>query len=82
MMSLSLFFSRYLSGKIKEGNAHNIVCPAYDCDRLVPVEAIERLVSREMARRYLQFDINVSLPIKGCCRFNTNFSLISPDTLK
>jgi len=26
---------------------------------LVPVEIIERLVSREMARRYLQFDIKV-----------------------
>ena len=51
---------RYLSGKIAEGNAHNIVCPAYPCDKLVPVEIIENMVSREMSRRYLQFDIKVS----------------------
>jgi len=28
---------------------------------LVPVEIIEKLVSREMARRYLQFDIKVDI---------------------
>ncbi|XP_078345058.1 ankyrin repeat and IBR domain-containing protein 1-like [Oculina patagonica] len=47
----------YLNVKIKEGKAHSIQCPAYDCSALVPVETIESLVSREMARRYLQFDI-------------------------
>lgn len=47
----------YLNVKIKEGKAHNIQCPAFDCSALVPVETIESLVSREMARRYLQFDI-------------------------
>ncbi|XP_038072929.1 ankyrin repeat and IBR domain-containing protein 1-like [Patiria miniata] len=70
-------WERYLSGKIKEGNAHSIVCPGYDCDRLVPVETIEKLVSREMARRYLQFDINAFVesnpklkwcPVAGCGR--------------
>jgi len=54
-------FCRYLSGKIEEGDAHNITCPGYDCDKLVPVELIETVVSRGMARRYLQFDIKVNL---------------------
>ncbi|XP_015762798.1 PREDICTED: ankyrin repeat and IBR domain-containing protein 1-like [Acropora digitifera] len=47
----------YLNVKIKEGKAHNIQCPGFDCSSLVPVETIESLVSREMASRYLQFDI-------------------------
>lgn len=45
--------------KIQEGDAHNITCPAYQCDKLAPVELIEGIVSRDMARRYLQFDIKV-----------------------
>ncbi|XP_051527349.1 ankyrin repeat and IBR domain-containing protein 1-like isoform X4 [Myxocyprinus asiaticus] len=47
----------FLNLKIQEGEAHNIVCPAYDCFQLVPVEVIESIVSREMDKRYLQFDI-------------------------
>lgn len=47
----------FLNLKIQEGEAHNIFCPAYDCYQLVPVEVIESVVSREMDRRYLQFDI-------------------------
>ncbi|XP_071791878.1 uncharacterized protein [Asterias amurensis] len=82
-------WERYLSGKIKEGNAHNIVCPAYDCDRLVPAEAIERLVSCEMARRYLQFDINAFVesnpklkwcPVAGCGRAVQMPQVESPTT--
>lgn len=49
----------YLTIKIQDGDAHHIMCPAYQCHILVPVELIERLVSPEMARRYLQFDIKV-----------------------
>ena len=56
---LKYLFSRYLSGKIREGEAHNITCPGFDCIKLVPVEIIETLVSRDMSRRYLQFDIKV-----------------------
>lgn len=48
--------------KIQEGEAHNIFCPAYDCFQLVPVEVIESVVSREMDKRYLQFDIKVTSP--------------------
>ncbi|ELU11727.1 hypothetical protein CAPTEDRAFT_112704 [Capitella teleta] len=70
-------WERYLTGKIIEGEAHNIYCPGYECCRLVPVEVIETLVSRDMARRYLQFDIkafvdsNPSIkwcPFPGCGR--------------
>lgn len=50
---------RFLNLKIQEGEAHNIFCPAYDCFQLVPVEVIESVVSREMDKRYLQFDIKV-----------------------
>ena len=50
---------RFLNLKIQEGDAHNIFCPAFDCFQLVPVEVIESVVSREMDRRYLQFDIKV-----------------------
>lgn len=50
----------YLTVKIQDGDAHHILCPAYQCHILVPVEVIEKLVSPDMARRYLQFDIKVS----------------------
>ena len=50
---------RYLTGKIEEGEAHNITCPGFQCSMLVPVDMIEKLVSRDMARRFLQFDIKV-----------------------
>ncbi|MEQ2309033.1 Ankyrin repeat and IBR domain-containing protein 1 [Ameca splendens] len=62
---------------IQEGEAHNIFCPAYDCYQLVPVEVIESVVSREMDKRYLQFDIKAFVennpaihwcPVAGCER--------------
>lgn len=49
----------YLSVKIHDGDANNIQCPAVGCNILVDVEFIERMVSPEMARRYMQFDIQV-----------------------
>ncbi|GAB6029004.1 hypothetical protein CHUAL_004792 [Chamberlinius hualienensis] len=67
----------YLNVKIQDGDAHNIMCPAYGCMRLVPVDVIEQLVTPEMVRRYLQFDIkafvdsNPSIkwcPYPGCGR--------------
>lgn len=60
MTTFFTFYFSYLDIKIKEGDAHNIVCPAFDCNKLVPVEFIERTVSTTMAQRYLQFDIKVS----------------------
>uniref|UniRef100_A0A3Q2QAK5 Ankyrin repeat and IBR domain-containing protein 1 n=1 Tax=Fundulus heteroclitus TaxID=8078 RepID=A0A3Q2QAK5_FUNHE len=67
----------FLNLKIQEGEAHNIFCPAYDCYQLVPVEVIQSVVSREMDRRYLQFDIKAFVennpaihwcPVAGCER--------------
>lgn len=67
----------FLNLKIQEGEAHNIFCPAYDCFQLVPVEIIESVVSREMDKRYLLFDIKAFVennpaikwcPIPGCER--------------
>uniref|UniRef100_A0A8C8DKC4 RBR-type E3 ubiquitin transferase n=1 Tax=Oryzias sinensis TaxID=183150 RepID=A0A8C8DKC4_9TELE len=60
-----------------KGEAHNIFCPAYDCYQLVPVEVIESVVSREMDKRYLLFDIKAFVennpairwcPVAGCER--------------
>lgn len=56
----------YLTTKIQDGDAHHILCPAYQCHILVPVELIERIVSPEMARRYLQFDIKVNYFSLAC----------------
>ncbi|KAL0962058.1 hypothetical protein UPYG_G00335170 [Umbra pygmaea] len=50
-------WEEFLNGKIQDGEAHNIFCPAFDCYQLVPVQVIESVVSREMDKRYLQFDI-------------------------
>lgn len=63
--------------KIQEGEAHNIFCPAYECFQLVPVDVIESVVSKEMDKRYLQFDIKAFVennpaikwcPTAGCER--------------
>ncbi|KAL4216921.1 Ankyrin repeat and IBR domain-containing protein 1 [Mactra antiquata] len=67
----------YLNVKIQEGGVHDITCPGFDCNILVPVEIIENVVSRDMARRYLQFDIKAFVdsnpnikwcPFPGCGR--------------
>lgn len=67
----------FLNLKIQEGEAHNIFCPAYDCFQLVPVDIIESVVSKEMDKRYLQFDIKAFVennpaikwcPTPGCDR--------------
>ena len=50
----------YLNIKIQDGDANNIQCPAVGCNILVDVEFIERMVSPEMARKYMQFDLQVS----------------------
>lgn len=70
-------WQEYLHVKIKEGHVHDITCPAFGCTKLVPVEVIENVVSRDMARRYLQFDIKAFVdsnpnikwcPYPGCGR--------------
>ncbi|KAJ8319887.1 hypothetical protein KUTeg_001474 [Tegillarca granosa] len=70
-------WKEYLNLKIQEGDAHHITCPGFNCSRLVPVDVIENIVSMEMARRYLQFDIKAFVesnpnikwcPFPGCGR--------------
>ncbi|XP_045114482.1 ankyrin repeat and IBR domain-containing protein 1-like isoform X2 [Portunus trituberculatus] len=67
----------YLSLKIQEGGAHHILCPAVRCNILVDVDFIEKMVSPEIARKYLQFDIQAFVernktikwcPLPGCGR--------------
>ena len=43
--------------KIEEGNVSDIVCPQVNCFTIISNETIERLVSKETAKRYLHFDI-------------------------
>ncbi|XP_075209752.1 uncharacterized protein LOC142317242 [Lycorma delicatula] len=73
----SACWEHYLTVKIQEGDAHHILCPAHHCHILVPPELIEKLVSPEVARRYLQFDIKAFVesnrsikwcPMAGCGR--------------
>lgn len=61
--------------KIQEGEAHNIFCPAYDCFQLVPVEIIESVVSKEMDKRYLQFDIKVNIRLSVCAKASVHWLL-------
>ncbi|XP_065316198.1 uncharacterized protein LOC135924994 isoform X1 [Gordionus sp. m RMFG-2023] len=69
-------WERYLTLKIQEGNVQLIVCPSYDCNHLVPVDFIERVVSRDMAKKYLQYDIQAFVEsnpfIKWCPRAGCN----------
>ncbi|XP_056902397.1 ankyrin repeat and IBR domain-containing protein 1-like [Takifugu flavidus] len=78
----------FLNLKIQEGEAHNIFCPAFDCYQLVPVEVIESVVSREMDKRYLRFDIKAFVennpaiqwcPEPGCERA-VRLSTLGPGT--
>lgn len=65
----SMCWESYLTLKIQEGDAHHISCPEYNCDILVPVEVIEKSVTPEVARRYLQFDIKVNKKLFYFCLF-------------
>lgn len=50
-------WTQYLHDKITNGQVHGIVCPQFACYRLVPIHIVEKLVSRDMASKYLQYDI-------------------------
>lgn len=47
----------YLTRKIDDGSVTQIFCPANECFTIIEHEIVESLVSREMARKYLHFDI-------------------------
>ncbi|XP_055345873.1 ankyrin repeat and IBR domain-containing protein 1-like [Paramacrobiotus metropolitanus] len=70
-------WQQYLTIKIHNGNIYPIVCPDSSCSVLVPCDVVEGLVSREVARKYLQFDIEAFVesnpnmkwcPFAGCGR--------------
>ncbi|GAU90593.1 hypothetical protein RvY_02991 [Ramazzottius varieornatus] len=67
----------YLTIKIETGQIYPITCPDFACSILVPCDVVEGLISRDVARKYLQFDIeafvesNPSMkwcPFAGCGR--------------
>jgi hypothetical protein len=47
----------YLTMKIDEGNVVDILCPQVDCYAILPHDVVERLVSKETAMKYSQFDL-------------------------
>ena len=47
----------YATGKIEAGDVGGLSCPGWSCERLVPAELVERVVSPAVARKYLAFDI-------------------------
>lgn len=50
-------WEQYLTLKIREGNVSDIMCPQVNCYAILSNEIIGLLVSKEMARRHSQFDI-------------------------
>jgi ankyrin repeat/IBR domain-containing protein 1 len=74
----------YLTTKINEGDSKHILCPAFGCSILVPVDMIELLVSQEVARMYLKFDINnfveTNKMIKWCPGPTCERAVRLPDT--
>lgn len=76
---------KYLEVKITDGEM-KIKCPSSTCIHMVPIDIIELLVSPEIAKRYLHFDLssfvhaNVNIewcPIPGCdyaVKRHTNYS--------
>uniref|UniRef100_A0A915J9D8 RBR-type E3 ubiquitin transferase n=1 Tax=Romanomermis culicivorax TaxID=13658 RepID=A0A915J9D8_ROMCU len=47
----------YICVRLQDGESHGINCPAFDCNKLVPLELIELVLSPTMARKFLKFDI-------------------------
>ncbi|CAB4001877.1 ankyrin repeat and IBR domain-containing 1-like [Paramuricea clavata] len=47
----------YLSLKISDGDISNIKCPSFRCSCLVPVDVIESVVPKDVAKKYGRFNI-------------------------
>ncbi|CAF1629757.1 unnamed protein product [Adineta ricciae] len=75
-------WQQYLTLKIVEGSVHSIFCPATDCFKFVPNEIIEKCVDKNMARRYLQFDIKAFVDsnpnFKWCPHSDCTLAVQSP----
>ncbi|KAJ8019672.1 Ankyrin repeat and IBR domain-containing protein 1 [Holothuria leucospilota] len=76
-------WERYLTGKIQEGNTTGILCPAFECFKLVPIEVIESLVSSDMTSRYQHFDIKAFVDsnpnLKWCPKVECGRAVKIPD---
>jgi len=73
---MHLFSKRYLTLKIEEGNVCDIVCPQVNCYTIIPHDVVEKLITKETAQKYLQFDLKAFVdsnpeikwcPYPGCC---------------
>ena len=74
-------WEKYLTMKIDEGNVSDIVCPQVNCYSIVPHDVVERLISKETAKKYLHFDIRAFVdsnpeikwcPYPGCGNAGNN----------
>eukprot|EP00794_Sanderia_malayensis_P017423 gene17423-19167_t len=78
-------WDRYLSAKISHGQTHNIFCPGHACEKLVPVEFTEKLVSRDMAKIYLEFDIKAFVDtnpyLRWCPHPNCDMAIKLPEQM-
>lgn len=55
-------WSQYLTSKIQDGNAHSILCPAFNCHILIAPDFIDKILPAELTKKYLHFDIKVKIP--------------------
>ena len=60
-----LCWSKYLRLKIKRGNM-KIDCPKDSCHHLVPIDIIQKLVSYEVGKKYLYFDLKSFVESNDC----------------
>ncbi|CAH0386783.1 unnamed protein product [Bemisia tabaci] len=70
-------WSQYLTSKIQDGNAHSILCPAFNCHILIAPDFIDKILPAELTKKYLHFDIKAFVesnptikwcPMAGCGR--------------
>ncbi|XP_071823282.1 ankyrin repeat and IBR domain-containing protein 1-like isoform X2 [Apostichopus japonicus] len=76
-------WDRYLTYKIQEGSTTDILCPAFECFKLVPLEIIEKIVSPDMSTRYQHFDIKAFVDsnpnLKWCPKVECGRAVKIPD---
>lgn len=51
-------WKEYLEMKINEGQAAQLQCPGFDCNKLVPFDIIAAIIPKEMDAKYLKFGID------------------------
>lgn len=75
-------WDRYLTMKINEGNVTDIVCPELKCFAIVSHDVIEKLVSADTAKRFLDFGIRAFVDqnpnIKWCPFPGCNMAVKNP----